>query len=262
MQDILPTLVDLCGIKDRRNAQFDGASLAGLLKGRDSLADRMLVVQYGQILKKWDSAVIWNRWRLVNGEELYDIASDPGQKNDVASQHRDVTKKMRDHYEAWWGKLEPSLKEYCPISIGSTHENPVLLSSSDWQDVYCDNVHNVLSGAGGEQGAPWNIFVERDGEYEISLSRWPFARNLSLNAPCPEKTMTAGTLEAGRAIPIEAARIKVAGQEQSKKAAADSKSVLFRMKLKGGQKTQMHGWFQDASGKDLCGAYYASVKRT
>jgi hypothetical protein len=138
----------------------------------------------------------------------------------------------------------------------------VLLTSSDWQDVYCDSVQSVLRGEGGEQGAPWNIFVERDGEYEIALSRWPLTRNLPLNAPCPAKKLTAGTLIAGKAIPIAGARLKVAGQEQSKKSASEDQSVLFRVKLKGKEKIQIHGWFQDDSGRDLCGAYYASVKRT
>jgi len=260
VQDILPTLLSLCGIKDRLNAQFDGADLTDLLKGQDSLPERMLVVQYGEILKKWDSCVIWNKWRLVNGHELYDIAADPGQETDIAQQHQDVTKQMRDHYEAWWSKLDPSLKEYCPISIGYLQENPVLLTSADWQDAYCDSVQNVLRGDGGGKGAPWNVYVERDGEYEITLSRWPLSRNLALNAPCPETRLTVGTLIPGKALPIAAARLTVAGQEHSRKSAADDHSVVFRINLKRGQKIKIHGWFQDASGKDLCGAYYAYVK--
>ena len=174
MQDILPTLIDLCGLRKPRQADFDGLSLAGLLKGTaDSLPDRMLVVQYGQILKKWDSCAIWSKWRLVNGEELYDIENDAGQKNDVAAPHADVVNRMRDHYERWWSGVEPTLRDFCPISIGSAQENPVALSCSDWQEVYCDNIAAVLSGAGGPRGGPWNVLVESDGEYQILLRRWP-----------------------------------------------------------------------------------------
>ena len=220
----------------------------------------MLVIQYGEILRKWDSCVIWNKWRLVNGRELYDIAADPGQETDIASQHQDVTREMRAHYEAWWNKLEPSLKEYCPISIGSAQENLVLLTSADWQDVYCDSVQNVLRGDGGGKGSPWNVYVERDGAYEIKLSRWPLSRNLALNAPCPEARLTVGTLIPGKALPIAAARLTVAGEEQASKSAADDQSVVFRVNLQGGQKIKIQGWFQDASGNDLCGAYYAYVR--
>ncbi len=262
MQDILPTLMDLCQLKKPPGADFDGLSLAGLLKGTaDSLPDRMLVVQYGQMLKKWDSCAIWGKWRLVKGEELYDIQTDPGQKNDFAPQHADVVKKMREHYEAWWARVEPTLRDFCPISIGASQENPVALSCSDWQEVYCDNVASVLNGEGGPRGGPWNVQVERDGEYEIALDRWPAERALPLSAACPPKQMTVAELPAGKALPIAAARLTIARQELSAKTAVTDQAAIFRVRLRGGTKTQLHGWFQDAAGGDVCGAYYAYVRR-
>lgn len=262
MQDLLPTLIELCGLRRPPNARFDGVSLAALLKGTaNSLPDRMLIVQYGQILKKWDSCVIWNKWRLVNGTELYDLQSDPGQQTDVSARNSTVLGKMRDHYEAWWAGVEPTLRDFLPISIGSEHENPVALCSSDWQEVYCDNFKNVSEAAGGPRGAPWNIQVERDGLYEITLSRWPLEQNLPLTAGRPEQKMTFGTLPAGKALPIAGARLVVAGQEFSAKTAAEDRGASFRVRLQRGPKTQLHGWFQDAAGEDLCGAFYALVRR-
>jgi hypothetical protein len=221
----------------------------------------MLVVQYGQILRKWDSCFIWGRWRLVHGEELYDLQADPGESGNVVAQRPEVLKKMRDHYETWWTGIEPTLRDFCPISIGSAQENPVTLTSSDWQEVYCDNVQSILKGDGGPRGAPWNVQVERGGEYEIALRRWPAKRALPLAEPCPERQMTAGKLPAGKAMPIAAARLVVAGQELSVKTAPSDEAAVFRTKLRGGVKTHLHGWFQDAAGSDLCGAYYASVRR-
>jgi arylsulfatase A-like enzyme len=263
MQDLLPTLIDLCSLKKPQNAKFDGASLAGVLKGTSpSLPDRMLVVQYGQILKKWDSAVMWGKWRLVKGEELYDIRADIGQKNDVAAANPEVLRKMRDHYEKWWAGIEPTLGDFLPISIGSAKEDPVALCCSDWQEVYCDNMQNVLGGAGGPRGGPWNILVERDGEYEIALRRWPDISGLALNAPCPAKKMTAGELPEGKAFPIGTAKLAVAGQEMSKKTEPTDQAAVFRVKLKAGPKTKLQAWFQDAAGNDLCGAYYTYVRRS
>jgi arylsulfatase len=266
MQDILPTLIDLCGLRKPESAAFDGTSLAGLLRpAQKPIADRMLVVQYGQIPEKWDSCVIWNRWRLVYGKQLYDIEADPGQKEDLADRHTDVVGKMKAQYEKWWADVEPGLKEFLPISIGSEHENPTILSSSDWESVYCDNMQTVLSGSngrlGGPRGGPWNVLIERDGEYEITLSRYPADRNIPLNAALPPKKLTAGELPAGVAVPIAAARLAVAGVEQGKETAPSDTSAIFRISLKAGTKTRLHGWFQDREGRDLVGAYYAVVRR-
>ena len=165
MQDLLPTFIDLCGLKKPANANFDGRSLAGVLqRPQEKIGDRMMVVQYGQIPVKWDACVIWNRWRLVRGEELFDLKADPAQKNDVAKASPDVLGKMRDHYEKWWDRVAPGITDFAPISLGSDHENPVRLTCSDWQDVYCDNPKNVSDAIGGPRGGPWNVIVEKDGD--------------------------------------------------------------------------------------------------
>ena len=41
---------------------------------------------------------------------------------------------------------------------------------------------------------------------------------------------------------------------------ADAKQVTFTLKLAAGR-TQLQTWFKDATGKDICGAYYVYVTR-
>src|SRR6478752_4946530 len=109
VQDLLPTLLDLCGVEKPSNARFDGMSLAPAFRGDSKppqLTERTLVVQYGQKPEKFDSAVMHQKWRLVKGTELYDLKSDPGQQKDVAADHADIVKKLRDHYERWWSEVE------------------------------------------------------------------------------------------------------------------------------------------------------------
>ena len=71
VQDLLPTLIDLCSLDtvDKPTA-FNGTSLAGLLKdSANELPDRKLVIQYKASGAPWDPAVVlWNKWRLVGGE--------------------------------------------------------------------------------------------------------------------------------------------------------------------------------------------------
>jgi arylsulfatase len=252
VQDLLPTFIELCGLKKPEKAHFDGTSLAGLLRGTaDRLPGRMLVVQHGQILTKWDCAVLWEKWRLARGEELYDVARDPAQKSDVAAAHPEVVKKMRGHYEAWWKRVEPGLADYVPFTVGAPEEPAVRLTSSDWQDVYADNAGHVRQAAGGPRGGWWNVLVARGGDYEVALSRWPREVDTALSGSPDSK---------GKALPIARARLLVAGKDLTKKAAGpEPREVAFRVRLPRG-KTRLHGWFQDGEGKDLCGAFYATVK--
>ncbi len=261
MQDILPTLIDLCGLEKPKGVAFDGSSLAPVLRGKaEDVGDRMLIVQYGQIPKKFESTVIWGKWRLVNGTELYDIHADAGQQRDVAAANARVAASMRTHYESWWARIEPSLRDFLPISIGAPQENPVLLCSSDWEEIYADNPGHVSSAAGGPRGGPWNVYVERGGEYEVELSRWPPGLRLPLNAGRKPQQMTFGESPEGKAVPVAGARLALAGREQSVKTEPGDVVARFRLRLPAGAKTKLHGWFVDAAGADLCGAYYASVK--
>ncbi len=265
VQDVLPTLLDLCGLERPKGATFDGTSLAGLLKGtQEKLPDRTLVVQYGeqpggQKLEKWRSAVLWDKWRLVHGDELYDLRADPAQEKNVASKHPDVFKKLRDHYEAWWKEVEPLTEDFVPVVIGSDKENPVTLTSADWARVYCDNMRNLREGIA--RNGPWHVVAEKEGEYEVALRRWPKEADAAMAAGVPAFKAVDGELPPGKALPVAKARLKVAGLDETKAVGPDDKEVAFRVKLPAGQKLAMQSWLYDADGKELCGAYFAYVRR-
>lgn len=260
-QDLLPTLIDLCGLAAPPGATFDGASLAPLLKGAaDTLPDRMLVVQYGRRPVKGDCAVMWNKWRLVKGAELYDLKTDPAQARDVAAQFPDVLARMRGHYEKWWAGIEPGLDDFSPVSIGADQENPVTLSAADWADVYCDNMQSLRGGV--NRNGPWHVLVETDGRYEFALRRWPKEAGAAIAAGVPAFNAVAGSLPAGKALPVAKARLKIGDVlDESKPVGPQDQEVVFSASLKAGTKTQAQSWFYDAAGRELCGAYFAYVTR-
>jgi len=119
-------------------------------------------VQYHIEIPKWNAAVMWNKWRLVKGEELYEIAGDPAQATNVADRHPDIVRAMRDHYERWWAEVEPIAKEPCCVHIGSDKENPVTLTCADWYMVYADNFGHLQQ----KINSYWNILVEQNGDYQ------------------------------------------------------------------------------------------------
>ena len=266
-QDLLPTLLDLCGVTKPAAAKFDGTSLASLLRGKsESLADRMLVVQYGQEIKKWESCVIWGKWRLVKGEELYDVEADRAQATNLAIKHADVLKKMRDHYESWWSGVESKINDFVPTArLGSDAEPEAALTSADWEGIYADNTGHIRNAVGGPRGSHWHVFVERPGEFEITLRRWPRESKAALGDKYDADAKLAaigGNTYAppSKSFPIAAAQLEIAGVRASAKTAPTEQEVALRVKLPAG-KTTLKAWFQDAGGADLCGAFFAYVRR-
>jgi arylsulfatase len=263
VQDVLPTLVHLFNLRIPKKVHFDGISLADLLGGKtDTLRDRMLVVKYGEQpngtpLVKNDACVMWNKWRWVYGKELYNLKSDPGQEKNVAMQHPDIVKKLSDHYETWWKGI--ATDDFEPVSIGAEQQNPVTLSSADWNRIYCDNMQNLRNGK--EANGPWSILVEKDGAYEIELRRWPKEADAAIAAGVPEFVARTGKLIEGKALPIAKMRLKIADLDETKNVGQSDKGVTFSVRLKAGTKLPMQTWCLDASGKELCGAYFAYVKR-
>ncbi len=263
VQDLLPTLVDLCSLKAAPDAQADGVSLARLLRGEQAhLDDRMLVVQFSRmdraIPTKGDAAVLWKRWRLLNSNELYDLTTDPMQDHNVADAHADVVEKMREHYDKWWAQIEPSVNTLADITIGSQAEPVTLLSAADWQDVFLDQQRQVRSGVA--RSGPWGLDVARDGDYVFELRRWPREADVPLTARVAKFAQVDGSMPAGAALPIAKARIRVGELEQTREVKPDDKLVDFTVKLpKGPVKAQT--WFYDKDGKELCGAYYVYVQR-
>ncbi len=250
-QDVLPILIDLCGFRYPFKAEFDGVSLASLLRGSEKiLSDRMIVVQYSIDISKFKGAVMWKKWRLVKGTGLYNIADDPGQEKDVADEHPDVVKKMREHYERWYAEVKPIADDPCLVYIGTRYENPVDLTCAQWYMVYADNRKHLKGG----KNSYWNVFVDRDGEYEFTLSRYAIEADTAMDAPLMIRGYKV------TALPVASARMKINEFDSALPVTPGQKTVTFKVKLKAG-KARLHTWLYDNAGKELCGAYYARAKR-
>ena len=263
VQDILPTLVDLCDLRKPHPTQFDGVSLAQLLRGgRDALPDRMLVVQFSRMQspapEKGDAAVLWHRWRLVQDKELYDLATDFGQSTNVIARHPDVVAKMRGHYDAWWAKVAPRVNEHSAITVGAKAEDPTQLSPADWEDSFLDQGEQIRSGL--RRNGAWNLFVARAGAYEIELRRWAREADAPLAASLPPQPNPDGAFPTGVALPIVRARLKIGNLDQSRTVVASSTAARFTVNLKTGP-TKLQTWFYNPGGAEISGAYYVYVHR-
>lgn len=266
VQDMLPTLIDMCGLKAPSEPQFDGVSLAALLRGqKQKLDDRMLVVQFSRMNRpeplKGDATVMWSKWRLVGDDKgwaLYDVGKDLAQEHDVAEAHPQVVNKMREHYDGWWADVEPRVNEFSRIPIGAEAEPVTLLSAADWQDVFLDQQFQVRSGP--NRSGPWGLEVARDGEYTFELRRWPREADVALGAGVPPFEAVDGVYGEGKALPIAKAKLRIGDKEWTQDVEDGDKAVRFAVPLKAGY-TQAQTWFYDAEGNQLAGAYYVYVER-
>ncbi len=264
--DLLPTLVDLCGLRVDDGVAFDGVSLAGVARGTAALPDRMTVVQYGHPNEapefgrtgKHVASVLWGRWRLVNGGELYDIAADPGQERDVAAAHPGVAARMRDHYEAWWAGVGGNLDRYQPLTIGAAEENPMRLCSADWAWAFADNQSNIRGPA--MDSGTWHVQAARAGTYALTLRRWPEESGLAIAAEAPPLVGVDGGWPAGKAIPAASAWLRAGGSEAAVPVPEGATEVTFRVPLDAGA-AQIRSWWLDAAGNELAGAYYLTAER-
>lgn len=250
--DLLPTFIELCGLKQPRGLEFDGDSIARLLTDDDGKwPDRTLITDSQRIEhpEKWrKSAVMTDRWRLINGKELYDIKADPGQKDDIADAHPQVVEKLRKAYEDWWTDVSERFDEYCEIIIGSDEENPTRLMSHDWHGPSVP-WHQGHVRKGLKANGFWAVEIERTGTYQFEVRRWPE----EVDAPMKE------AIPGGKAIDVAKVRLKVANIDQTKPVPNEAKAVTFRAKLKAG-KARLQAWFIDDEGTSR-GAYYVYAKR-
>lgn len=273
VQDLLPTLLDLCGVPPPKNARFDGISLAPVLRGQATLPeDRMLVINYSRmphginqptadnpaVPRREGAAVLWKRWRLLEDRELYDLSTDPLQERNVIAAHPLIAAEMRAHLDRWWTDVKDPCRGFQPSVIGSDAENPVKLTACEWADVFLDQQVQVRRG--DRKNGIWHIEVARAGSYTFELRRFPSESNLRLCDAAPETKVTDGALIAGPGWPVAKARLKIGDQVWEQPVRPEDAAARFEATLSGGR-TTMQTWFAGADGGELCGAYYVYIHR-
>ena len=226
--------------------------------------DRKIIVQYGgrnRPAKYEASSVLWNEWRLVGERELYNIASDPGQQSEIADRHPEIAQTLKAHYDGYWASIEESVEIVEPLVVRGGPGTSTDLTSNGWIEVDCENRTRVAEACGPPRGGLWQIEVEESGSYQVELARWPFHLDRELVIAGPGATIGGSLIERGKALPIANASLSLnGGPPLSADAAAGAKSVSFEIALEQGRST-LRGWFGDASGTDLVGAYYGRVRR-
>ncbi len=276
--DFMPTMLELCGIAPPPERSFDGRSLVPLIRSGSSgdvpseWPDRVIVTDSQRVAYpiKWRmSSTMTDRWRLIDGTELYDIRTDPAQRHDVSGEHSDVVAKLRAAYEAWWENVSRQFDRVIPHAIGGESWSESILTSHDLRNDACEVAWNQghIRAAFRCRGY-WELRVETAGRYRIELRRWPrelgYAVTAGIEGPDIEwrrDTIAASDhalYEGGTAVAATGARLTVAGAEYTTPLEAGSAAAEFMVELPAGE-TELTAEF--LLGDDTLAAYYVYISR-
>lgn len=261
--DILPTLIDVCEMKKNDCKTFDGRSFISLLKGETKqLADRVVflnILQSNDQPLKERGCVMTRNWRLVHGEELYDIKNDPGQQYNVAVDYPEIVAQLKRELEEWWQEVAPGFEVQACISLGNDSENPTRLTA---MDVMGDVAwHQTWIIKAKRSSGKWNVDVETPGRYRFSLRRWPEELPLAIDGMVSVECVASLIYGPGerKAIKPSKARVTIFDQETTTNVLPEHESAVLELDIKNTGETVLEACFIE-KGEEY-GAYYVIVER-
>jgi arylsulfatase/arylsulfatase A len=186
--DIMPTLFAAAGVEVPPRLALDGLNVLPLLEdGPDDWPERPIVLQWHrgdtpQMYRHF--AIRRGNWKLLTrpgveepasepGQEvvqlerldleLYNVAEDPREENNLLSREVGIARDLLAAYEAWFRDVSTTREDnFAPprMIVGSRQQPTVVLTRQDWRR---------LAGDGwGNQGM-WLLDVEQAGEYDMTV---------------------------------------------------------------------------------------------
>jgi arylsulfatase B len=275
--DVFPTLLDLCGLEKPAGVKMDGTSLRPLLEKGDhpDWPDRMIMTdsQKKNLPTKWaTTAVMSERWRLIQGKELYDIDADPGQKNNVFAEHPEVVQRLTRYYDQLWNELEPGFTSLPRIPLTAPGLETVALNYHDcvgrhfgwFQDEMRQITERIDKPQSKRPPAFWPLEVVVDGEYRFELRRWPAEVDAPIHADIPSGGLVYGE-KAHRSVPgmgfaAVKACLTIDGRDLTASVDEQTKAAVFQTKLTAGSH-RLSARFVAVDGS-LLDAFYVYVTKS
>ena len=239
--DITPTILDICGLDIIDN--LDGQSLKPLLAGScDWDNERKLIIQCPRKRErnKWENVSIkYQKWRFVDGKELYNVERDRGQKVNIINDHPELVLEFTKSYETFWNSLAPAEELISAHILGAPEALAVRLNGMDWYSGDAPWTQGSLDKKTSQ--GKWFIEIVRDGRYSFELRRYP--------------------REASKAIGATSAAVEIGNSQDQVSLDLFDKKAILEIDLKKG-KYDLQTFFKDDTipHKDQnWGAYYVYV---
>jgi arylsulfatase A-like enzyme len=259
--DILPTLLSWCRL-DYRGPALDGLDLSTAIRN-DQPVDRMLFLTLDD--DRQSRLAMSIRWRLISTRQdrgfryrLYDMAGDRGQQRDLSVSQPKIVEELHQLTEAWYRSANQREAFYQPITLGNIRENPVHLTAHDWQPLTVStkeepsnipwNQAELLKG--GKVNGFWHVYVEKSGQYEITLRQLPAIAKKAIEGTTAR--LKIGKLDRIQTIPQQWVNVWSKNYQQG------TSAVTFAASLIEGR-TTLQTWILDERGEER-GAFFVEVR--
>jgi len=282
--DLLPTFVDLCGLKLPKPIAFDGTSLKPLLTNPTGpWPDRTVVMGAAPNFnspnppptppRKW-AVVMTQQWRLMldwksNVHRLFDIGADPGQKHNIAKEHPEVVSNLVGEYEKYWNDVSAQDAGWRgrPI-IGASQQPETNLCGETWYPTakFCPFAQNHVCAGAGFFGY-WTVRIAAAGRYRFEVRRWPREVAVPMAGLDPSQKVVDAYLDGSpfkglgipKALPVAKVRLKVGQQVEEVAVAPEDNCAIFTLPLQAGP-LDLEATLLDKGNQPICGAFYVYVR--
>jgi len=130
--DVVPTLMEIVAGKIVDTLKVDGISLKNVLSGDDKITrERIYFENFSlETLRKpapFPGGIArQGKWKMVNGTDLYNLETDPGEQHNMAEKHPDIFNELKEAYLDYYEDVNKRQDfQPLPIRIGYPQENPV-----------------------------------------------------------------------------------------------------------------------------------------
>ncbi len=148
--DLMPTILEACGVAPPAGVRLDGKSLMPLLRGvpNSMWPERTLFFQWHRGDRPEPDrafAARSQKYKLLRPEppagsskppalQLYDIELDPFEQHDLAADQPAIVERLHADYLAWFQDVAAT-RGFAPvrIALGGPRENPTILTRQDWR---------------------------------------------------------------------------------------------------------------------------------
>lgn len=174
--DVLPTLLDICGLESEIPEGIDGRSMLSILEGAgEFFHDRPLYWQWARGYPEMyaNVAIRMGDYKLIGHAEshaavdefeLYNIARDPYEKVNLIGSEKEQALKLKKQLDAWYRQtvIEEGNPKPQGCIVNPAFENPVILNRNDAKGTPEQWTRDAVYSY-------WDVEFEEAGLYDITF---------------------------------------------------------------------------------------------